>query len=351
MSVSWSCLKGAKILDLSQLLPGPHATSMLRDMGADIVKVEPPDGGDSLRTFAPALFETLNRGKRIVTLDLKTSAGRAELLSLVETADALVEGFRPGVMSRFGLDHAELARFNPAIVTCSISGFGQWGPYAARPGHDLNFLALGGYWAIPSAMDEDVSRPRLRVADFAASSYAAFSLAVAIMSARESGMGQHLDVSIHECLTAWTAPFASMMIDRQGAPAAPPAVRAENGLYRTADGRHIALGILENKFWCHFVGAVKAHAPLLADARYATVDGRQRHRTALHELLTRTFAAAPLARWIELLSGADVPLTPVLDASELFADAHLNARRMFTDADDGADIRFPVLFSLSNTSL
>ncbi|CAB3743826.1 Formyl-CoA:oxalate CoA-transferase [Paraburkholderia rhynchosiae] len=156
----WSCLNGVRVVDLSQLLPGPHATSMLMHLGADVVKVEPPGAGDPARQLGREIFAQLNRGKRSVALDLKSPAGKAAMLELVRGADAVVEGFRPGVMKRFGLDYATLAEVNPRIVMCSISGFGQTGPYAARPGHDLNYLALGGFWSIPVQVDD---RSRVRV--------------------------------------------------------------------------------------------------------------------------------------------------------------------------------------------
>jgi crotonobetainyl-CoA:carnitine CoA-transferase CaiB-like acyl-CoA transferase len=163
MKPDWSCLNGVKIVDLSQLLPGPHATSLLMQLGADVIKVEPPGTGDPARQLGSAVFAQFNRGKRSVALDLKSAAGKATFLDLIRDADAVVEGFRPGVMQRLGLDYAALAEVNPRIVMCSISGFGQTGPYSALPGHDLNYLALGGFWSIPVQVSERVSRPRVRV--------------------------------------------------------------------------------------------------------------------------------------------------------------------------------------------
>src|SRR5207253_6543754 len=137
--------------------------------------------------------------------DLKSEEGRTAFLCLVRDADAVVEGFRPGVMQRLGLGYDALAEANPAIVLCSVSGFGQTGPYADHAGHDLNYLALAGYWSVPVQVDDKVSRPRARVSDYAASGYAALALAVAVMSARQHGRGQHLDVSIHDAILSWTA--------------------------------------------------------------------------------------------------------------------------------------------------
>ncbi|WP_205190303.1 CoA transferase, partial [Burkholderia sp. LMG 13014] len=156
----WSCLRGVRIVDAGQLLPGPHACALLRQLGADVIKVEPP-GGDALRQFGADTFAQFNRGKRSIVLDLKTPDGRARFLELVREADAVVEGNRPGVMARLGLGYDVLAHANPRVVLCSITGYGQDGPYANRPGHDLNFLADAGYWSVPAQLHDTVARPRL----------------------------------------------------------------------------------------------------------------------------------------------------------------------------------------------
>ena len=189
MKPEWSCLKDVTILDVAQLLPGPQATLQLAQLGATVIKVEQPGTGDTSRLISPGAFAQYNRGKPSIALDLKSEAGRTAFLELVRRADAVVEGFRPGVMKRLGLGYEALAAVNPRVVMCSVSGFGQTGPYASHAGHDLNYLSLAGYWAVPVQVDESVSRPRVRVSDYAASSYTALSLAAAIMSARQNGVG------------------------------------------------------------------------------------------------------------------------------------------------------------------
>jgi crotonobetainyl-CoA:carnitine CoA-transferase CaiB-like acyl-CoA transferase len=344
----WSCLNGVKIVDASQLLPGPHATSLLKQLGADVVKVEPPGTGDPTRQLSPALFAQLNRGKRSVALDLKTPAGKAAFIELVRDADALVEGFRPGVMARLGLDYATLAEVNPRLVMCSISGFGQTGPYANAAGHDLNYLALGGFWSIPVQVNDRVTRPRIRLADYAASSHAALALTAAIFSARANGRGQHLDVSIHDCVMAWTAPAAWASREYVDHPLDSPGVMPENDLFETRDGRHLALGILENKFWLNLIEAIGAAFPALQDERFATRAGRQQHKREVNTLLARIFATRPLADWIATLQQFDLPVSPVLNARELFDDPHVQARGMVREiaADQTIACRFPVKFSL-----
>ncbi|PCE33075.1 CaiB/BaiF CoA transferase family protein [Burkholderia ubonensis] len=345
---SWSCLNGVTIIDASQLLPGPHACALLRQLGADVVKVEPPGTGDALRHFGADAFAQFNRGKRSVALDLKTAPGRERFLALVRDADAVVEGFRPGVMARLGLGYDALARVNPRIVLCSISGYGQDGPYAARPGHDLNFLAEAGYWATPAQIDDALARPRVRLADHAAALHAALALSVAVMSARADGRGQHLDVSIHDAMFAWTAPAAWAMRGHCDAPDDVRWVMPDNDLFETADGRHVALATLEDKFWNTLADTLGDAFPALRDPRFAARAGRQRHKRDVSALLRAVFATHTLTDWMRMLRVLDLPVSPLHDADELFADPHVRARAIAREiAGDGSlAVRFPVKFSL-----
>ncbi|KUZ70376.1 CaiB/BaiF CoA transferase family protein [Burkholderia ubonensis] len=345
---SWSCLNGVTIVDASQLLPGPHACALLRQLGADVVKVEPPGTGDALRLFGADAFAQFNRGKRSVALDLKTAAGRERFLALARDADAVVEGFRPGVMARLGLGYDALARVNPRIVLCSISGYGQDGPYAARPGHDLNFLAEAGYWAIPAQIDDALARPRVRLADHAAALHAALALSVAVMSARANGRGQHLDVSIHDAMCAWTAPAAWAMRGQCDAADDVRWVMPDNDLFETADGRHVALATLEDKFWNTLADALGDAFPALHDPRFAARAGRQRHKRDVSALLRAVFATRTQADWMRTLRAFDLPVSPLHDADELFADPHVRARGIAREiaGDRSLAVRFPVKFSL-----
>ncbi|WDD93494.1 CoA transferase [Burkholderia sp. FERM BP-3421] len=344
---AWSCLRGVRIVDAGQLLPGPHACALLRQLGADVIKVEPP-GGDALRCFGDDTFAQFNRGKRSIVLDLKTSDGRARFLDLVRDADAVVEGNRPGVMARLGLDYDALARTNPRVVLCSITGYGQDGPSANRPGHDLNFLADAGYWSIPAQLHDAVARPRVRLADHAAALHAALALAVAVMSARANGIGQHLDVSIHDAIFAWTAPAAWALRTGRDTPDDARWVMPDNDVFETADGRYIVLATLEDKFWAAFVDALGEAFPALRDPRFARRAGRQRHRHAVADLLRAIFASRTQAEWRRALCGLDLPVSPLPDTDALFDDPHVRARGVVREIDgDGAlAVRFPVKFSL-----
>ncbi|WP_454712004.1 CaiB/BaiF CoA transferase family protein [Cupriavidus nantongensis] len=346
MKPAWSCLNDVTIIDVSQLLPGPHACSLLRQLGADVIKVEQPGSGDTARQLGAHVYAQFNRGKRSVALDLKTDAGRAAFLDLVREADAVVEGFRPGVMARLGLGYDALAAVNPAIVLCSVSGFGQTGPYASHAGHDLNYLALAGYWATPVQVHDAVSRPRVRVSDYAASGYAALSLAVAIMSARQHGQGQHLDVSIHDAMLSWTAHGAWTARAHEASPHASPTVMPENDLFETRDGRHLAMGILENKFWDNLCAALGDTFPSLRDPRFATRAARSGHKVEVNDLMAAVFRTRDLTEWAAFFEPLDIPFSPVLGAGELFEDAHVRARGVVRQVPGGITVDFPVKFSL-----
>ncbi|MGH8784161.1 MAG: CaiB/BaiF CoA transferase family protein [Cupriavidus necator] len=343
----WSCLKDATIIDLSQLLPGPHAASLLMQLGATVIKVEQPGSGDTLRAMGRTAFAQFNRGKQSVALDLKNDADRESFLQLVRGADAVIEGFRPGVMRRLGLDYQAMAEVNPRIVLCSVSGFGQTGPYADHAGHDLNYLSLAGYWAVPSQVEDKVARPCMRLSDYAASMHAALALAVAMMSARQNGCGQHLDVSIHDAIFSWMAHGAWAARAHGGDPARTASVMPDNDLFETRDGRHVAMGILENKFWINLREALGGEHAELEDPRFESRAGRQKHKAEVHAVLKRVFAARTLSEWIARLDGLDVPFSPVLDAAGLFADPHVQARAGFRElpGEEGIAVGFPVRFS------
>jgi crotonobetainyl-CoA:carnitine CoA-transferase CaiB-like acyl-CoA transferase len=347
MKPQWSCLNDVKIIDVSQLLPGPHATSLLLQLGADVIKVEQPGIGDSSRLLGNAVFAQFNRGKRSIALNLKDPVDKAAFLDLVRGCDAVVEGFRPGVMQRLGLGYEELARVNPAIVLCSISGFGQSGPYAAHAGHDLNYLAMAGYWSIPVQVEDKVARPKVRLSDYAASAYAALSLSVAIMSARQQGVGQHLDVSVHDSILSWTAHMAWLARGFEDNPVASPTVMPENDIFQTGDGRHLAMGILENKFWVTLCEVLGDEFPLLRDERFANRMSRFGRKQEVNALLKDIFLSRTLEQWTLAFAGHDLPFSPLLSASELFDDPHVQARGTVRPLPQERTISvgFPVKFS------
>lgn len=343
-----SCLTGQVVLDLGQLHPGPHTAMLLQQLGATVIKVERPQVGDSGRALGADTFAKYNRGKLSIALDLKNADDQAVLRGLVRRSQALIEGFRPGVMERLGVGYEVLREANPALVLCSISGFGQTGPYAQRAGHDLNYLALAGYWAVPSQVDDHTGRPNVRLSDYCGSMYAALSLAVAMMTARLSGQGQHLDVSLHDAMTAWTIPGIDSMVRKTGKDIEKMGhVMPDNDLFATADGRFIALGILEEKFWDNLRDALAPDCPALGASDFASRPDRLRHKRRLNAMLKALFATKTLGQWAEQFGTRDIPWSPVLEYDELLDDPHVVARGVSRPADDGGSrvVDFPVKFS------
>lgn len=329
-------LEGVRILDLSRLLPGPYCTLLLADLGAEVVKIEDPDGGDYLRQMPPqlgdhgsALFHALNRNKTSVALDLRSPEGRDALLALVPGADVVVESFRPGVLDRLGLSYEALASRNRALVLCSITGFGQEGPDRDRAGHDIGYAARAGILGVagePHGRSE--TWPGVQIADVAGGALnAAVGILAALRERDRTGVGRHLDVAmtdgalglLHMHLAAAWGEGAPLR--RGGGPlnGGYPCY----GLYRTSDGRQMALGALEPKFWLAFCAAVERED--LATRGY--------DRAARSEV-EALFASRTFAAWTALSRATDCCLEPVWEGDEVEADPHHRARGRFFDLPD-----------------
>ena len=324
-------LSGLRVLDLTRNLPGPFATRLLADLGATIVKVEPPEG-DPARPLA-ALFEALNHGKECRTIDFRSSADLDRLRAWVQEADVLLDSFRPGVLQGLGLDAATLHALNPRLVMVSITGYGQHGPWAQKAGHDLNFMALSGVLDQMRAPTGELALSNVQWGDLAGgSAMACIAVLAAVFEAQKTGQGRHLDVSMAHGL------HAQLVMPRAtGAMLAPLLGRRPgagedllNGvlpcynLYATLDGRHLAVGALEFKFW-------KAACEV-----FGRPDWVQRHWqrgqlpgspdcAALRAEVAQLVASQPLAVWSERFAQADACVTPVLTLDEaqahpLFAD-------------------------------
>lgn len=344
-------LCGLRVLDLSRLLPGPYASLVLADLGADVVKVEDPHGGDYLRWMPPlvdgtsALFLALNRGKRSVTLDLKRDADRELFLSLAARADVVIESFRPGVLDRLGVGFARLQEANPGIVLCSISGFGQDGPYRERAGHDLGYLAIGGVLSLLGAKDGPPAHPNVQVADVAGGAMnGLLGILAALVERGRTGKGRWVDASMTEGAMATLALTVAPWL----AGAGPVPRRGEGvlsgempcyGLYETADGRHLAVGALEPKFWEGFCAAMGR--PDLAAHGLDSGEAGLRVR----EEVARVVAARPLAEWQRVLESHDVCVEAVLHAEELPDHPQHRARGSFFTGPHGTALRTPVRFA------
>ncbi|MFG3136428.1 CaiB/BaiF CoA transferase family protein [Streptomyces sp. NPDC048211] len=339
---TWSALAGKRILDLSRLLPGPYATSLLADLGADVIKIESPAGGDPLRV-APALFDALNRNKRSVALDLRTESGRDAFLRLARTADAVVESHRPGVLDSLGLGFDTLHAANPRLVLCSLTGYGQSGPYADKPGHELNFLGLSGFFGVPGDLSGEITRPGVRVGDMAGAMHAALALTAALAGDE----GQHIDVSLSDSITAWCSLFAFQQLDTED-PLTAGLVQGDNALFTTADGRTFSLATFEDKFWRELRTELAPFFPELDTDVYDLRAARTAAKDEVNALLTKVFAARDHDWWQERLTAIGAPWAPVITRpAELLADPHAVARDLFTRPGGPGtppQARFPVTF-------
>ena len=327
-----TALEDVRVLDLSRLLPGAFCTLFLADLGADVIKVEDTESGDYLRWAPPlageysAMFHQFNRNKRSVSLNLKTDAGRKAFLRLVDTADVVVESFRPGVMDRLRLGWDVLHLRNPAVILCSISGYGQDGPYRDRAGHDLNYAALAGALSVTASASGDPAMPGVQAGDLGGGAlHAAVAILAALHQRTRTGNGQRCDISMFDGLVSWMAPHAALYFAGAGVPG--PNSLMLNGrnpcyrIYACQDG-HMTLGALEPKFWRAFVEAVGL--PHLADAAFTEGDEGRKVVGEIEEVLRQRTRA----EWVSAFTGLDVCCEPLLSLDETFDDPQVQYRGM-----------------------
>jgi crotonobetainyl-CoA:carnitine CoA-transferase CaiB-like acyl-CoA transferase len=291
----WLPLAGARVVDFSMFVPGPFASAILADLGADVIKIEMPKG-DPGRAYVPVQFETENRNKRSLALDLKNAAAKEIVHRLARDADIVIEGFRPGVAKRLSIDFETLRKANPKLVYCSISGYGQTGPWRERPGHDVNYVAAAGALAFPGQWLKPPARSSLPLADMGGGAFAA----IAILAALREGKGAYLDLSLFETAFFWAAMRHSL--DPEVDPRAH--IFPVNDVFETKDGKRLTLGILEEHFWKNFVQL----APELDDERFATDASRRRHGDALSQLISSVMKKHTADEWLRLCEESDVPV-------------------------------------------
>lgn len=337
-------LAGLKVLDLTRLLPGPFATLHLQRLGADVLKIEDPGVGDYARTMLqseaeraggePSLFfQLLNRGKRLHRIDLNDAHGREELLTLARESDALVEGFRPGVLDKLGVGWSTLHAVNPRLVLCSISGYGQSGPMARRAGHDINYIGYAGVLDQIATRDGRPVIPNFQIGDlFGGTQAAVAGLLAALLAAQRTGIGRHVDISMTHGVHEHNL-LARLAVARDGRVAAPGRDLLTGGVpcynvYRTRDGRWMAVGALELKFWraaCEVLGH-----PEWGDRHWMMgqeVGGDD--ALALEAAVAEVFARQTQAHWTERFDAADCCVTPILRMDEAMRHP------LFTAADRG----------------
>jgi crotonobetainyl-CoA:carnitine CoA-transferase CaiB-like acyl-CoA transferase len=331
-------LSGLLVLDFTTLLPGPLATLMLAEAGADVIKVERP-GGDELRGYAPRLdrdsaaFCLLNRGKRSLVLDLKNGDDQARLAPIVARADILVEQFRPGVMERLGLGYVAVRKVNPRIVYCSISGYGQRGPRAGEAGHDLNYIGNTGLLALNPGPPDRPTVPPALVADIGGGSFpAVINILLALRQREASGEGCHLDIAMADAMFtfAWHALAAGQATGRYPGPGEAQLAGGSPRyqLYPTRDGALVCCAALEQRFWLAFCAAIGL-APALID------DAADPHATRAE--VARLIAARTAAEWRPILAAADCCATLATSLEEAMRDPHFDARGLFAYRVAGAD--------------
>lgn len=342
-------LSGVRVLDLTRLLPGAMATLHLADMGADVIKIEDTGAGDYSRSMGRVRggmsdsFRLLNRNKRAMRLDLKQPRGREAFLKLAERADVVVEGFRPEVVAKLGVGYDAVSAINARIVYCSISGYGQDGPYAQRAGHDINYVGYAGVGDQIGTGDAPVV-PNFQIADLLGGALVpAMGILAALVDARSSGRGRYVDVSMTDAAFAH-AIFPLLGFLESGKAPARGTGMLDGGLpcynvYRTKDGRFMAVGALEEKFWgvlCDILGCAELkekHIVRGADAE--PVKAR----------LEKIFASRTQREWTEVFSGADCCVSPVLRMDEALANEQLRARGMVIDADGVTQLALPLKMS------
>lgn len=330
-------LDGLKILDLTMNLPGPYMTWLLATMGAEVVKIENPQGGDYARALlggregkSSPFFEAVNRNKKSVTVNLKDPRGRGLLLALLERFEVLVEGFRPGTLDRFELGYDVLSERFPRLIQVSISGYGQEGPYRSRAGHDLNYLSLGGIIGMTGTRDGRPGIPGVQIADLAGGSLMALTgLLAAVIERERTGRGRLVDISMfHGALSLATMVLAGV---EAGLESPEPGAMVLNGrcpcygLYETSDGRYMSLGAIEFKFWKGFCEAVDR--PDLLGAQYAGPE--------ITDEVARIFRERTQQDWIEVMKERDACCEPVVSLTEAVESDLVAVREMIRTGPDG----------------
>lgn len=331
------------MLDLTRLLPGAFCTMVLADMGADVVKVEPPGSGDYMRWYPPlvdgqsALFNALNRNKRSMTLNLKADAGRELFKSLAARADVVIESNRPGVMERLGVGWEVLGRLNPRLVMCAITGYGQDGPFADRAGHDINYMAVAGALSMNARRGEAPHPLAVQAADIGGGGQAAaVAILAALLEVAKGSAGRYLDVAMTDGALSWVAiPFVQVRM--QGELPGRGGHRLTGryacyGVYECADGRYYSVGALEPKFWTALCAAWER--PELVDRQYAEGDDQER----LKEEVAAIFRGRTRDQWERLLAGLDVCCEPVLELDEVAGHPQIRARQLVVETSTGFEI-------------
>lgn len=347
-------LEGIRVLDLTRALAGPFCTLMLGDYGADVIKIEIPGTGDDTRHWGPpfigeesAYFLSINRNKRSLTLNFKEPRAIEIFLKLVNESDVVVENFTPGVMERFGLGYDKLKEVNPKIVCCSISGFGQDGPYKNRPAYDQIMQGISGLMSITGEPDGEPQKIGIAVTDIGSGMWAAFAIMAALHHRHGHGAGQYIDVSMLDSQVAWLTYQAAYFFANNEAPkrlgAAHPTLVPYQA-FMCSDGKFVNVAVGSERIWERFCQAIKRE-DLKDNPEYATNGDRVRNRSVIVPMLQEYFLTRPSADWVTDLQAANVPAGPINDLADVFADPQVLHRNMLQE------MPHPTLKSIKQTGL
>jgi crotonobetainyl-CoA:carnitine CoA-transferase CaiB-like acyl-CoA transferase len=330
-------LKGLRVIDLSKDFAGPFCTMILSDLGAEVIKVEKPGSGDETRAWGPPFvkglsyyFLSLNRGKKSITLDLKTSAAQKVIRQLLQDSDILVESFRPGTLAQYNLDYPRLRRLNKALVYCSISGFGQTGPYVDRPGYDIVAFAMSGIMSTTGEEGRPSVRVSIPVADIAAGHYASTAILACLSRRLVTGRGEYIDISLYDSIVSWLSYLATYYFATGKEPKRMGSAHPSIVPYQAFDckDRELIIAVGNDSQWQEFCRTLGLEE-LSLDKRFSTNPDRVRNRTKLIPILSRRLRKETAAYWSRALNENGVPASPVYEIADVVRDPQIMHRGLF----------------------
>jgi crotonobetainyl-CoA:carnitine CoA-transferase CaiB-like acyl-CoA transferase len=348
-------LEGLTVLDLTRLLPGPYCTMLLADMGCEVIKIEQPGTGDYARTLIPIIFESFNRNKKSISLNLKHPEGRDLFVKLVAQSDIVIESFRPGVMARLGIGYEGLQKINNRLIYCVISGYGQDGAYADRSGHDINYLGVSGLLSLSGSPDgppaPGVAMP---IADLSAGMFAAIGILGALHMRHKTGEGQLIDVSMTDGLLSWMGTYlpehGHLEVSKRTKMGRPG-----NGVYQTKDGKFITLGAVEDAFWNKLLASLQL-SDRFRGQEFDTFLKRVEHAEMLNRAIQEQILTRPAHEWLEIFKDQDIPCGPVNFLDDLEIDPYIVSRGLIVGVNTPSfgllkEVRFPLKFSRATTEI
>nr|WP_303244349.1 CaiB/BaiF CoA-transferase family protein [uncultured Cellulosilyticum sp.] len=346
-------LGAIKIIDFTRLLPGPYCTEILADFGAEVIKIEEPQKGDYSREYGTkvggngAMFASINQNKKSVCIDLQTEQGKSQIMALIQEADVLVESFRPRVMQKLGLDYETVKTVNPNIIYCSISGYGQYGPYAQKAGHDINFLSYTGILDLmckgKQVIDYEMLIPPVQITDISASLNSVIAILIALINRQKTGEGQYIDISIMDSVIA--SSMQCVLPEYYASRKMPNGDNnqlfgkcANYGVYRTKDNRLLTVAAIEPKFWRAFCNAIQKEELITC------IEDTQKLITCREEVQS-IIQTKTLKEWENIFSEVDACVTPVIRIDELETNQHVKVRKLLSYEEENIKLESPFKFS------